>query len=215
MTKSSLQLQARKIEEYRNLKKTYKKILAGIILEVQPHVYPGGTDSELLCKSMVIQKNDLVLDLCTGNGIVAIAAAQKGALHVTGTDLNPRAIKNANRNKALNALSNVTFIEMNLFPSDNQIYDVITINPPYTNNIAHDKIAICFWDKDNHVVKMFFKKLGNYLKKDGTAYITWSSFADQKLLPALAHKYNLILELIDSCEGNSGFIYYVYRLNLN
>lgn len=212
MQSSSLQLQSQKIDEYRELQSPYEKKLAGITITVLPNVYPGGTDSELLANSISIKKNDSVLDLCTGNGVVAIVAAKKGARDVTGTDINPKAIENAQKNKEMLDARNVMFIEADLFPPNSQLYDVVTINPPYTDKQAPDKTALCFWDKDNKVVKSFFKNLSRYLKPGGAGYITWSNFADQALLESLANMNNYKIEQINSAAGKSGFTYFVYKV---
>lgn len=212
MSTASFDLQSRKIEEFRTLTEPYKKELAGITIEILAGVYPGGTDSELLCESMTIAHGDDVLDLCTGNGIVALVASSKGANSVVGTDLNPMAVKNANLNVRLLAVDNVSIIETDLFPDTKQTYDVITINPPYTDNQAPDKIAICFWDKNNQVVKSFFHNLQKYLKPSGRAYITWSNFADQELLFKLADENQLDIKLVKTRDGKSGFRYYVYGI---
>jgi release factor glutamine methyltransferase len=213
MSTNSFILQSQKIEEYRSLTKPFTKELAGLMVEVHPNVYPGSTDSELLAESIEITPGDVALDLCTGNGIVAIYMHTKGAAKVTGADLNPAAVANALRNKELHDADDVRFIKCDMFPPGNQLYDVITINPPYTDSQSPDETAICFWDKDNRVVKSLFRELRQYLKPSGTAYITWSSFADQELLPHLAAKNNIRIELIKSRGGKSGFTYYVYRLS--
>lgn len=212
MSRASLELQSRKIEEFRKLEKPYSKRLAGLKVEVLPDVYPGGTDSELLCDSLKIKKGDAVLDLCTGNGIVALFASKMGASKVIGTDLNPAAVNNANLNKDNLGVSNVTFIEANLYPDTNELFDLVTINPPYTDNQAPDKTAICFWDKDNSVVKTFFEKLTHHLKSGGRAYMTWSSFADQELPVRLASDNRLKIKQISARSGKSGFEYYVYEI---
>jgi predicted nicotinamide N-methyase len=49
--------------------------------------------------------NKRVLDLGTGSGLVAIAAARAGAANVVGTDIDPRAILVAEKNAALNGVS--------------------------------------------------------------------------------------------------------------
>lgn len=214
MSITSLQLQTQKINEYRTLKVPYEKKIAGFTIEVLPHVYPGGTDSELLAESLEINEGDNVLDLCTGNGIVALATSIKGANEVIGTDINPAAIVNARKNKKRLGLNNINFIETNLFPAGQRKYDIVSINPPYTDNAAEDKTASCFWDKDNKVIKTFFKELNLYLKPDGKAYITWSSFADQKILPEQAKRNNIHIRRVNSREGASGFTYSVYELTL-
>lgn len=72
-----------------------------------------------------------VLDLCTGSGVVAIAAAELGAASVTAFDICPRAVR-CSRNNARNAEVD---IEVWQGPWTGAFefapFDVIVSNPPY------------------------------------------------------------------------------------
>jgi release factor glutamine methyltransferase len=215
MDNAALARQARKIDEFRKLSKPYKKHIAGLQLTVLPDVYPAGTDSVLLSETMIIRKGDTVLDVCTGNGIVALVAAQKGAQRVLGTDLNPAAVRNAKLNRDQLGLQHVEFVEADLFPKEGEQFDVITANVPYSDSPAPDKTAICFWDEDHAVLRAFFKDLRRYLKPTGSAFLTWASFAEPDLPASLAAEHNVEIHLAGSCKSEkSGFEYYVYRLTL-
>ena len=51
---------------------------------------------------------------------------------VTAIDINPEALKLAQKNAKKNNINNVTFIESNLFENiQNQTFDIIISNPPY------------------------------------------------------------------------------------
>lgn len=213
MTSPSLIRQAQKIEEYRQLKEPYEKEIAGLTLTIMPNVFPGGTDSALLAKTCRISKGDSVLDVCTGNGVVALSAATRSAKHVLGTDLNPAAIENALFNKHKLSLTNVDFIEADVYPDSSEKFDVITGNIPYTDTEAPDKTAICFWDEGNKAVVQFFSYLKKYLLPEGTAYVTWSSFGKVGLIEELAETYGVTAEKIaEDTSASSGFSYYVYEL---
>lgn len=59
-------------------------------------VYAPQEDSQLLIDTMKrtgLAYQRRVLDLCTGNGIIAIAAAEQGAASVTAFDICPRAVR--------------------------------------------------------------------------------------------------------------------------
>ncbi|MEO7115352.1 MAG: 50S ribosomal protein L3 N(5)-glutamine methyltransferase [Caldimonas sp.] len=77
-----------------------------------------------------------VLDLCTGNGSLAILAAMAYAeVVVDASDISPGALEIARINVARHKLeSRVTVIESDLFAGLQGRYDLIVCNPPYVND---------------------------------------------------------------------------------
>ena len=72
-----------------------------------------------------------VLDVCTGSGLIAIAAARAGAASVTSVDVSRRALATVRLNAALNGVR-VRAVRGDLleaFPA--RRFDVIASNPPY------------------------------------------------------------------------------------
>jgi len=73
-----------------------------------------------------------ILDLGTGSGCIALALAKHCPLAtVVGIDINQDAILLAEKNKASNNLSNVSFILSDLFSKVEGSFDIIVSNPPY------------------------------------------------------------------------------------
>jgi SAM-dependent methyltransferase len=71
------------------------------------------------------------LDLGTGNGIQAILLSRTSD-QVVATDLNPRALRYAALNAALNGVTHIEFREGDLFaPVEGERFDVAVANPPY------------------------------------------------------------------------------------
>jgi methylase of polypeptide subunit release factors len=71
------------------------------------------------------------LDLGTGTGVIALAAAAYSR-SVTGTDISPRALAFARFNAALNGIANVTFEQGDSFePVRGRRFDLILSNPPF------------------------------------------------------------------------------------
>lgn len=200
-----LKTQAKEIAEMSSLQEAFEVNLAGMRLAVLPKVYPGGLDSELMCEVMEVTQGDAVLDLCTGTGVIALKAALMGASSVVGVDLNPAAVKNANLNKDKLGLRQVEIREGSLFePVNNRQFDVITINPPYTNKKPINKTEICFWDEGNNTTITFFREFRNYLKPNGRAYFAWADFGDMAFLEALAKQHDVTLRLLGSKKTPSG-----------
>jgi len=72
-----------------------------------------------------------VLDLCTGSGVLAIAAAMDGATEVTAVDISRRAVLAVRLNARLNGVS-VEARRGDLFgPLGDRRFDLIMSNPPY------------------------------------------------------------------------------------
>lgn len=97
-------------------------------------VYPPQHDSQLLID--ILEKTELaqdrrVLDLCTGSGVVAIAAAELGAASVTALDICPRAVR-CSRGNAVHAGVEIDVREGSWSGAlDYAPFDVIVSNPPY------------------------------------------------------------------------------------
>lgn len=74
-----------------------------------------------------------ILDLCTGSGCIALALAQAlPRAHIVGIDIAPAAVALAQRNAAYNKITNVSFVESDLYTQlPSQQFDLIVSNPPY------------------------------------------------------------------------------------
>ncbi|MDY6999998.1 MAG: 50S ribosomal protein L11 methyltransferase, partial [Actinomycetota bacterium] len=62
---------------------------------IAPQVYPPQQDSQLLIEAMTdagLAPGARVADLCTGTGVVAVAAAAAGAAQVSAFDICPEAV---------------------------------------------------------------------------------------------------------------------------
>jgi len=74
-----------------------------------------------------VQKDDYVIDLGSGDGRIAIAAAKRGA-RALGVDIDPRRIEEATANAAKEGVNDrVTFRRENLFETPIKDADVITM----------------------------------------------------------------------------------------
>ncbi|MCZ8518700.1 MULTISPECIES: 50S ribosomal protein L11 methyltransferase [Paenibacillus] len=101
-----------RVSERLTIKPTWEEYTAGpeeIILELDPGMAFGtGTHATTaLCLrtlESVIQGGEEVIDVGTGSGILAIAAAKLGAKHVLALDLDPVSVSSATENTHLNGL---------------------------------------------------------------------------------------------------------------
>jgi len=105
-----------------------------------PGVFRPRSDTWLL--AAVLRRQDrlrggTVLDLCTGSGAIAVAAALAGARSVTAVDLSARAVLTTRLNARLNAVR-VEALRGDLFAAvPGRRFDVIVSNPPYLPSTSH------------------------------------------------------------------------------
>ena len=210
MSKLSLKLQAKSLKEMAT-RKSYLKKLAGFEYSVLPKVYKGSTDTELFCNILKIKKGQDVWDIGTGTGLIALTAKQKGARYVLATDLNPNAVKNTKENSKLLGFK-IDVREADVFGAINKKVDIITFNPPFTNQQARQNHEISFWDKDHKTLRNFFNNLRKHLKPSGKAFIAWSSFGDINKLRKIAKEFDLSLEKVGKRTGKRNFVYYVFEI---
>jgi release factor glutamine methyltransferase len=210
MSKLSLRLQAKSLKEM-SARKPYSKKLAGFTYSVLPKVYKGSTDTELFCKILNIKKGQDVWDIGTGTGLIALTAKREGAHYVLATDLNPDAVKNAKENSKLLGLK-IDIRQADVFGSIVKKVDIITFNPPFTDQQAKQSHEISFWDKDHKTLRNFFGNVRKHLKPGGKAFIAWSSFGDTKKLRRIAKESNLSLKEVGKKVGKRDFVYYVFEI---
>jgi release factor glutamine methyltransferase len=99
-----------------------------------PGVYTPQGDTSLLqeaAERAAVLGGARVLDVGTGTGAVAVAAARGGAARVTAIDVSARAVLAARANAALRGLR-LRVLRGDLFaPVAGETFDVILTNPPY------------------------------------------------------------------------------------
>jgi ribosomal protein L11 methyltransferase len=104
-----------------------------IIIEPRMAFGTGRHETTQLClKSLLreLKRGDAVLDVGTGSGILAIAAAKRGASRVVAVDIDIAAVENARENVAKNGVAEVVKVEFGSIDSvrDCGSYNVVTGN---------------------------------------------------------------------------------------
>ena len=153
-------------------------------------------------------KGKRVLDVGTGTGILALAAARAGAQEVVAADINPNAARNANENARANGLGDrVMGLCSNLLAAlaPRPLFDVILSSPPKHAGEPRD-----LTDRGWHAGPAFrdvadlFDQARERLKPDGRLYVMVSSDSDLDLFgkrideagfrAKLAHEYSIFIE---------------------
>ncbi|MFF4225049.1 HemK2/MTQ2 family protein methyltransferase [Streptomyces abikoensis] len=103
-------------------------------LIVPPGVYRPQEDTRLLTAALrreALPRAARVLDVGTGSGVLAIAAARQGAAEVTAVDVCARAVLTARLNGLL-ARRRIRAVRGDLLsPVAGERFDVVLANPPY------------------------------------------------------------------------------------
>jgi len=110
-------------------------------LVIPPGVFRPLSDTWMLADALrtaTVSPRASVLDLCTGSGALAIAAAQRGAREVTAVDVSRRALVAVRVNARLNGVR-VRALRGNLYDAVGRArFDAIVSNPPYVPGESDD-----------------------------------------------------------------------------
>jgi release factor glutamine methyltransferase len=124
------------------------------------------------------QKKISILDMCTGSGCIGLALAQAlPQAKIIAIDNNSKAIALSLKNKILNNLKNILFIESNLFENieAKKQFNIIISNPPYLSyesylqtsdeiKLWEDRNALIADDNGMFIYKKIIAQAHNYLK---------------------------------------------------
>ncbi|PTK93953.1 tRNA1(Val) (adenine(37)-N6)-methyltransferase [Staphylococcus gallinarum] len=99
-------------------------------------VFSFSTDALLLAHFTKVKKNDQILDICTGNGVIPLLLSDKGNQQIAGIEIQEQLVDMANRSIALNQLDErITMHHMDLKDAHKVFkpaqYSLVTCNPPY------------------------------------------------------------------------------------
>ena len=146
-------------------------------------VYESQEDSNMLEKYVKQFARGKVLDMGTGSGIQAIAAAQnKNVNSVLATDIQKEVIeycKKCIKNKKIRFMQSDLFNKIN----KNEKFDTIIFNPPYLpQELKLKDLTIEGGKKGYEVIERFLSNANNFLKQDGIILMVFSSLTKKKKL---------------------------------
>ena len=195
---------------------------AGFCLTVRPTVFHPRYFISSECFAEFIGCLDLkgkhVIDVGTGSGILALAAARAGAESVLATDINPNAAFTAAENARANGMGDrVTAVCSNLLAafSPRPLFDVILSSPPKHAGEPRD-LADRGWHAGPKYrdVAALFEQARERLKPGGSLYVMVSSDSDLNLFAMLieragfcarlAHERSIFIESLIIYELRSG-----------
>jgi len=155
-----------------------------IPLDTHPDVYEPAEDSRLLADAILARDlaGKRVLDVGTGSGIAAVAAAMRGA-RVLAVDLNAVACALARANAAKNGTA-VGVLRGDLATGVRGPFDLVAFNAPYLPSAPHERLAgpldAAFHGGEGgvEVATRLVRDLPRILAPDGEALVVASSRGD-------------------------------------
>jgi release factor glutamine methyltransferase len=176
-----------------------------------PGVYAPRSDTRLMQDAMAEQGLPLDapwLDVCSGTGALAIAAAQLGATDVTAVDVSRRAVRNIAINAALTGVT-VRALRGDLFaPVAGRRFGVIVSNPPYLPaRRATGRGAARAWDAGldgRALLDRICASARDHLLPGGTLLLVQSSLADVRLTQSALEAHGLEVRAVGSHVGPLG-----------
>ncbi len=143
---------------------------------------PRGDTEILVEEAIELAKNNgftKMLDICTGQGAIAISISHYTGINVIASDISKNALEVASKNVVTNNLSDkITLIESDLFTNiPNEKYDMLCSNPPYISidemqdlmsDVVDYEPRIALTDESDGLT--FYKKIieeGRHYLKDG------------------------------------------------
>ena len=157
-----------------------------IQIEVAEDVYAPSDDTLLMLSAISPKAGQLVLEMGTGSGIIALHCAKAGC-KVTAIDVSEKALACARNNAQINYLA-IEFIQSDLFSNITAKYDIMIFNPPYlsgqdTEVLAVDDKRQLVGGKEGHEISVkFLEGAGQYLSENGKIYILTSTETSDKIV---------------------------------
>lgn len=170
---------------------------------VSNEVYEPAEDSFLLAENLNIFKSDIVLDMGTGCGILAIIAAKK-AKTVLAVDINPFALNCAAKNAVSNSVKEkIDFLQGDLFEPIRltKNFSLILFNSPYLPSKPGEEKswigkAWAGGRNGRKVINRFINEAPSFLMKKGRILLVQSSLSDEKKTLEMFSQRNMKAKVI-------------------
>jgi methylase of polypeptide subunit release factors len=126
-----------------------------------------------------------VLELGTGTGVLAAVLARRGAVRVTATDVNPRAVACARANlDRLGVGERCEVVEADLWPAVSETTDaadaadIVVFNPPWLPGTPTSELELGIYDASSAALRRFLTELTDHLTDGGEGWLVLSDLAE-------------------------------------
>ncbi|NHN48998.1 methyltransferase [Halostella sp. JP-L12] len=171
---------------------------------IETEVYQPAEDSHLLATAAVerLDGDERVLEVGTGSGYVAVAAADETGADVVAADLNPHACRQA-RERAANEGVDVDVVRADLVaPFRDGAFDAVLFNPPYLpENEAAERddwmeVALSGGETGRAVVDPFVDAVGRVVAPGGVVLLLVSTLTGYDEVIARANDRGFAAETV-------------------
>jgi len=157
----------------------------GLGFQIFKNVYEPAEDTFLVADHLMVNEDDVVLDMGTGCGMIAILGAQK-AKKVVATDINPHSICCARKNAEINKLaSKIDIRKGDLFEPirKSEKFSLIVFNAPYLPSTLKESRSWLgkSWaggPSGRQIIDRFITEVPKYLEKNGRILLVQSSLSN-------------------------------------
>jgi release factor glutamine methyltransferase len=178
-------------------------VVAGLHLRILPGVfnpalhYTSGALAERLKQPGVVEPGATVLDVGTGSGILAVAAALAGGGSIIAVDVNPAAVECARLNaRRYGVLGQVSCRLGDMFaPVAGEKFDLVLVNPPYFRGEPGDAARQAYlagpafeW------IRRFARELPSMLRPDGKAVMVVGDAAETSAILAVLREEGIVAQ---------------------
>lgn len=167
------------------------KVDPSISVRTCKDVYPPSEDSLLLIEALNIRKNEKVLEIGCGSGIVSIHCARNGA-KVTCGDINPFAVKLTRKNAEINN-TKMNIVDTDLYSNIDGKFDTIIFNLPYLPVEDEGNLAMAWSGGEDGIGPLpdLLNGAPDHLRAKGRIVIVVSSLMDQTRLTGILSEYTV------------------------
>lgn len=163
-----------------------------VVPPISSEVYPPAEDSWLL-EDAILRENLRglkCLDMGAGSGVQSAAMFRAGALEVLAVDINPAALRAAEKmvaeyNKKIKTQKpghSFAVLESNLFSKVKGKFDLIAFNPPYVPTDGVKWVDLDGGLEGRSVINKFIPAVGKHLNQNGAVLLLVSSLNNPQVI---------------------------------
>jgi 16S rRNA G1207 methylase RsmC len=147
------------------------------------------------------------LEVGVGSGLVSLSVAASGSSRVFGVDINPEAVKIAQKNFEANGMKNGAFAVSDIYENVTGRFDFIFWNHPWQNsltNITDQLNCEHTFDEDYRHLTTYISEAKNYLTPGGRMLLGTSAFADREAMDEIFAEHGCIRKTLTSGKRDIG-----------